>query len=488
MIRRKRKKQGGEGLLHTRDNAALSAFEIDIKSLKGITQDSREVENGYLFAALKGVGSDGHDYIDAAIQSGATVILSEKPVGCNIPGGVTHIIREDARKLFSFIAAEYYGGQPEYITAVTGTNGKSSVVHFVDQFYAALGISSSYIGTLSGGMTTPDPVSLHRVLSQMHEDGVRSVALEASSHGLDQFRMDGVNISVAAFTSFSQDHLDYHADMDEYLAAKLRLFSEVLPLSGAAVLNADNEVYDHLLYVCKRRGIRTVSYGKNAQDIQIVSHEINANAQDLSLRVSGQEHNIRLPFIGEFQLMNILCALGCVLANFPEKADDLIAAIPTLDGVPGRLQKVEANGKTAYIDYAHTPDALENVLNAVRPYVQGRLICVFGCGGDRDREKRPLMGAAAERLADIAIVTDDNPRFEEPDAIRTEILAGMSDANAQVTEVAGRKEAIRKAVSMADEKDIVLVAGKGHEQGQVFKDVVEPFDDVLETRSAMLRG
>ena len=463
-----------------------AALGIDVASLKGITQDSRAVKDGYLFAALKGTASNGADFIPSAVENGASIILTDQDIDPGAAQGVTVIKTDSPRKVLSYVASEFYDGQPSKITAVTGTNGKSSVVHFIDQLWKALELNATYIGTLSGNMTTPDPVSLHKLLKGMYDDGIENVAMEASSHGLDQCRMDGVHISVAAFTSFSQDHLDYHADMTEYMAAKVRLFSEILPVNGTAVLNADSIAYDELSSVCKRRGIRTISYGEKSDDIRLVSRDIHANGQTIDVQIFGEDYKCDLPLVGAFQAKNILCALACVLAEYPDQLQILLDALPTIEAVPGRLQYVSYGARHAYVDYAHTPDALENVLQALRPHAQNRLICVFGCGGDRDKTKRPLMGGVVSRLSDVAIVTDDNPRNEDPEAIRHEIIGGMTGDGAEIMNISGRRNAIRAGVDMLEQGDILLVAGKGHEQGQIFKDSVEPFDDVRETTSAML--
>jgi len=451
-------------------------FPINVKSLKGVTQDSRKVKEGYLFAALKGELVDGRDFIDDAIKRGAAVILSYE--GTKIDGNISSILVENPRKMFAHIVSEFYQNQPDNIVAVTGTNGKSSVVHFVDQLWRSIGEQSAFIGTLSGSMTTPDPVSLHKILSHMSDDGVNSVAIEASSHGLAQYRIDGVNVDVAAFTNLTQDHLDYHGSMDDYLASKTRLFSDILEQDGVAVLNADIAQYQELVDICDRH---ILSYGENGADIKLRSVLAVGAFQHVEIEVMGNSYGINLPLVGKFQVMNALCALACVIATFPDKAGELVAALERLEPVPGRLQQVGGN---AYVDYAHTPDALENVLNALRAHCLGKLICVFGCGGDRDAGKRELMGAVAGRLADIVIVTDDNPRSEKPSDIRKEILSGINK-DTDIHEIASRREAIEFAVNLMDEEDILLVAGKGHEQGQVFDGFIEPFDDVFEVKKLL---
>lgn len=459
----------------------MSPTNINIEELRGVTQDSRSVKSGYLFAALKGDNVNGNDYIEDAVKRGASVVLSDGNV--SIASDVQVIKSENPRKEFSHIVAEFYDAQPENIIAVTGTNGKTSVVHFVNQLWSGLGLNSSIIGTLSGSMTTPDSVSMHETLAQMSVDGVTHVALEASSHGLEQYRMDGAQINVAAFTSFSQDHLDYHLDMQSYLAAKSRLFAEVLPLGGVAVLNADSVAYDELKSVCKRRGNRVLSYGEQGADVNLLSCEISGIAQDIEIYVLGKAYSLRVPLIGKFQVENALCALACVLAKYPEKAVLLVDALSKLEGAAGRLQHVASkDGElNTYVDYAHTPDALENVLEALRPHTSGKLICVFGCGGDRDKSKRALMGKAAAHWSDIAIVTDDNPRSENPDDIRKEVIGN----NKNICEIADRREAIEFAIEKLSKNDILLVAGKGHEQGQIIAGVTKPFDDVKEIEKSL---
>ncbi len=451
---------------------------IDIKALKGVTQDSREVKQGYLFAALKGENTDGRRFINDAINNGASFILADKDT--QETSGAQFILVDNPRKEFSSIVAGFYGKQPNHIVAVTGTNGKSSVVHFIDQLWQSIGEDGAFIGTLSGSMTTPDPVSLHKQLAQMM---CNNLAIEASSHGLEQYRMDGLKVSIAAFTNLTQDHLDYHGSMEDYFSAKLRLFSEILERDGAAVLNADIPQYQTLLDRCGGRHV--LSYGENGKDIKLISLLVAGSSQKIEIEVMGKFYKVNLPLVGNFQAMNALCALACVIAQYPDKIDGLIPALEKLEGAAGRLQQVANN---IYIDYAHTPDALENVLEALRPHTKGKLICVFGCGGDRDKAKRPLMGAIAARLADITVITDDNPRSENPATIRAEILGGVNNTNSNIHEIAGRSEAIKFAISQMDIDDILLVAGKGHEQGQVFNGFTEPFDDAIEVKTMLSKG
>ncbi len=448
-------------------------FPIDVKSLKGVTQDSRQVKDGYLFAAFHGGAVDGSSFIDDALKRGASVILSDNN-------------SDNPRRDFSHIVSGFYKKQPENITAVTGTNGKSSVVHFIDQILQGAGVNSAYMGTLSGSMTTPDPVSLHKALAEMVSDNITHVALEASSHGLGQYRMDGVRLKVAAFTNLSQDHLDYHGGMDDYFEAKKRLFSEILPKGGVAVLNADVPQYKDLSALCKKREIKVISYGENAEEIKLESCIISGLGHDVVIEVLGSNYSLHIPFIGRFQIMNILCALACVVAQDGYRSSFVISYIDMLKklkSVPGRLQYVHGDSCNVYVDYAHTPDALENVLVTLRSHAKGKLVCVFGCGGDRDKLKRPLMGGIAAKNADIVIVTDDNPRSENPDDIRREIIGGtdLKDIN----EIADRRAAIEFAVKQLGDDDILLVAGKGHEQGQVFDGYVLPFDDVQVVEEAL---
>jgi len=466
-------------------NSISADLGIDIAALKGVTQDSRLVEKDYLFAAFKGDVVDGRDYIPDALKRGASIILSDQSITLDDE----RIIKtQNPREKFAHITAEFYAHkQPETLMAVTGTNGKSSVVHFTQQLWDALGKKSESIGTLSGAMTTPDPVALHEILARMDDDGVTHVAMEASSHGLNQNRMDGVGVSVAAFTSFSQDHLDYHADMDAYLAAKARLFSDLLDENGTAVLNADIPEYKILADICTKRGVKVLSYGKQGEGVQIQSLNVEGLSQRVALNILGYDYNVTMPLVGAFQVMNALCALSCVLAETPDDAQKLVSALETLEPVTGRLQNVASDdGRyNAYIDYAHTPDALENVLNALREHTKGRLICVFGCGGDRDAAKRPMMGEVASRLSDVAMITNDNPRSESPDSIRAEILGGMQRASSEIHNIGGRAEAIQCAINIMEPNDLVLIAGKGHEQGQIFKNETLPFDDVAHAKCAL---
>lgn len=452
------------------------------QSIKGLSQDSRAIQSGYLFAALPGTKVDGRDFISAAIEKGATSVLAPKDTTLS-QQGVELYTDDNPRQAYAHIASAFYNAQPGSVVAVTGTNGKTSVVSFVEQIFKAIGENAESLGTLKGSMTTPDAAVLHKQLASLAESGVTHLALEASSHGLDQCRLDGVKLTAAAFTNLSHDHLDYHGDEKTYFKAKARLFSELLPESGTAVLNADVKQFDVLKAMCEQRGVKVISYGRKGHDIKILSLKPTAQGQQIELGVMGAHKDVTLPLVGEFQAMNALCALGLVLAVSPDSLAPASSALETLGGVRGRLESVQGHpGRCGiYVDYAHTPDALENVLTAIRPHTDGKLLCVFGCGGDRDKTKRPEMGEAAERLADTVIVTDDNPRSEEPQSIRAEILAATKNA----IEIPGRREAIRAAVKMLQSGDVLVIAGKGHEQGQVFADRTEDFDDVHETKKAI---
>ncbi len=471
--------------------SSLGNSSIDIE-IKGITADSRMVMPGYLFAAIPGTKTNGINYIGDAILNGAVAILSAP--GTILPDGSNVVLIEDEnpRLRLSKIAAQYYKIQPDVIVAVTGTSGKTSTVSFTHQLWHLFGISqSASLGTLgirgpglmkSGSLTTPDTVSLHAALADLAAAKITHLAMEASSHGLDQFRLDGVKITAAGYCNLSRDHLDYHETMDDYFLAKSRLFSEVLQRNGIAVINADDEYFEKLEHICLKNGHRVISYGENGNDIRILERELCPSGQNLKLFVMGQEFEVVLPLVGKFQTMNALCALGLVLAGDgdPQTVTPLLSK---LRGVAGRLQLVQGHPKGAaiYVDYAHKPAAVEAVLNTIRPHTISKLYCVLGCGGNRDAGKRPIMGRIAAGLSDVVIVTDDNPRHEDPAIIRAAIMEGASDA----IEIPDRREAIDYAVSRLEEGDVLIIAGKGHEQGQIIGDVVEPFDDVSETLIAI---
>ncbi|MBT5944612.1 MAG: UDP-N-acetylmuramoyl-L-alanyl-D-glutamate--2,6-diaminopimelate ligase [Rhodospirillaceae bacterium] len=461
--------------------------------ISGLTADSRQVQPGYLFAALPSAsansGTDGRDFIDDAVARGAVAILA--PDGTRIdglpadtPDDTPYLITdENPRWRLSQFAARFYEHQPRHIVGVTGTNGKSSVAGFTRQIWALMGHRSGAIGTLGvdadgfdagPSLTTPDPVNLHATLAKMATSGINHLALEASSHGLDQFRLDGVQFSAAAFTNLSRDHLDYHGTEEAYLDAKMRLFRHLLPVDGAAVLNADSHHFDTVAEICRATGHRVRSYGVQTSDIHIADVSALPDGLRLCVTVKDQSLETRLNLIGGFQAYNVLAALGLVA----ETGGDLTEAFATLahlTGVRGRMQRIGAleNSAQVYVDYAHTPDALQTALDAIRPHVGGQLHLIFGAGGDRDPGKRPMMGEVATRHADSVIVTDDNPRREDPQTIRRQIMTGCTGAN----EIGDRAAAIKAGISSLQDGDILVIAGKGHEQGQIIGTETLPFDD-----------
>ena len=471
-----------------------STADFEDIDVRGLSVDSREVGPGFLFAALPGSHADGRDFIDQAVENGAAAVLAPSGTALKTYARPVGLITDDnPRRRLALMAARFHGGQPEVVAAVTGTNGKTSVASFTRQIWSGLGYRAASLGTLGlipersdapASLTTPDPVELHRCLKSLADDGVDHLVLEASSHGLDQYRLDGVRVAAAAFTNLSRDHLDYHGDMAAYLDAKLRLFTDLLAGDGTAVLNADIAEYQTIRAVCEGRGVKIVTYGVADSDLRLMSQEPTAEGQRLIVDIFGRAHTLTLPLIGTFQAANVLAALGLALATgiAPEAA---LARLPHLDGVPGRIELAARtpNGGQVYVDYAHTPDALSTVLKAVRPHTQRRLAVIVGCGGDRDRGKRPIMGEIAGRLADWVIVTDDNPRGEDPAAIRGEILAAVPDAE----EFDDRGEAITSAVAALGPGDVLVIAGKGHESGQIVGDRILPFNDRDVAQAAVAR-
>lgn len=468
--------------------------------IAGLSMDSRTVRPGFLFAALPGSKTDGSQYIEEAIQNGAVAVLAAP--GVQLPasaGGIVLIEDPNPRKRFARMAAKFFGKQPDTIVAVTGTNGKTSTASFCRQIWAQLGKSSANIGTIGVeapqladwpqiagySLTTPDPVTLHHEFADLAEAGVTHLAMEASSHGLDQYRLDGIKLKVAGFTNLTRDHLDYHGSMGAYFNAKSRLFTEVMAPGSVAVINADSDYAERIEDICLTYGHRVILYGWKGRDITLLSQTPTAFGQSLQINVFGTKYTVEMPVAGTFQAVNALCALGMTLATEtePKNFKKYVQALNHLSGVRGRIELVGQHPKGAniYVDYAHTPDALETVLNAVRPHTQGKLHLVFGCGGNRDPGKRPMMGEIAARLADKVIVTDDNPRNENPKRIRQEILAACPGA----TEIGDRREAISKAVQSLKAGDVLVVAGKGHEQGQIIDQVTHPFDDATEVRAAL---
>lgn len=446
----------------------------------GITADSRQVKPGFVFAALRGVVADGRQYIGAAIEAGAAAIVGE-----DLPefSGAVRIDVPNARLALALAAARFYPAQPEMFVAITGTNGKSSTVDFLRQIWTSAGLQAASMGTLGAigpsgsvdlGHTTPDPVAIHATLQKLAEDGVTHAALEASSHGLAQYRLDAVNLSAVAFTNLTQDHLDYHNTMDEYRAAKLRLFSELAPKGCPAVVNADSDQRLFFEAAAQDAGLDLVSVGWRGADLKIEELMPKATGQRLFLDWRGDKAAIDLPLIGEFQALNALTAAGLALATGLD-LQTVATGMSALKPVKGRLEYVgqTPEGAGVFVDYAHTPAGLDVLIRAARPHTAGELVVVFGCGGDRDRGKRPQMGKIAAKHADRVIVTDDNPRSEDPAFIRSEVMAGAPGA----TEIGDRGAAIEQAVRSLKKGDTLLIAGKGHETGQIIGDKVVPFSD-----------
>ena len=455
-----------------------------LQGIRGLTADSRDVKPGFLFAALSGTKTDGSRFIEDAVKRGATAVLGMPEAADQANRlGVSFISDPNPRRRLAQMAAEFYGAQPSVVAAVTGTNGKTSVASFVRQIWSFQGRRAASLGTIgidspaghvSLGHTTPDPVRLHAELARLKQNGVDHLALEASSHGLDQYRLDGVEISAAGFTNITRDHMDYHPSFADYLAAKLRLFNVLLKQDGAAVVNADADHAYEFIAAAERRGLRLLTVGSRGDGLRLIAQTPHAGGQNLTVAYEGREQRIALPLAGSFQASNALVAAGLALV-LGDPAQSVFAALSTLKGAAGRLELVARTRHRAaiYVDYAHTPDAIETVLNALRPHVKGKLHIVFGCGGDRDRGKRPLMAQAAARCADVIIVTDDNPRSEDPAAIRREVLAGAPNAR----EIGNRAEAMRYAIESLGENDALVIAGKGHENYQIVGSEVHPFSD-----------
>ncbi len=456
----------------------------------GLSADSRAIKPGFLFAALPGVNVDGAAFVDKAAANGAIAVLASRDaVIADLPQ-VAIVRAREPRQALAKIAARFFAAQPETAVAVTGTSGKTSVVDFTRQIFNALGLRAASVGTIGivkpdgatyGSLTTPDPVSLHCGLAELAGEGVSHLAFEASSHGLDQFRLDGVRLTVGAFTNLGRDHLDYHPTMEDYLAAKMRLFRDLLQPGQPAVINMDGARSADVARIATDRGLEVLGVGRAGNLLRLVDVQPEGFAQRLTLEFRGGRLSVLLPLVGAYQVENALVAAGLAIAAGCNGVD-VVGALEKLSGVKGRLEIAGVyKGGLAVIDYAHKPEALSAALDAVRPFVTGRLICVFGCGGDRDKGKRPIMGEIAARLADIVIVTDDNPRSEDSEQIRAEILAAAPGAR----EIGDRREAIKTAVAMMGAGDVVLVAGKGHETGQIVGDKVLPFSDHEELAAAM---
>jgi UDP-N-acetylmuramoyl-L-alanyl-D-glutamate--2,6-diaminopimelate ligase len=462
--------------------SAMKAFTgLDIT---GLASDSRKVKPGYLFAALSGTKTDGAKFVKDAVARGAVAVLGAPALADDVAAlGVRFIADENPRLGLARYAAAFFAGQPEIVAAVTGTKGKSSIVAFLREIWTALGKPAASLGTVGvigpkGAMplahTTPDPVEIHELLAHLKKDGVDHLAIEASSHGLDQHRLDGVRIGGCGFTNITRDHMDYHVTFDDYLAAKLRLFTQVVQDGGVAVVNADADHAVHFSDAAKARGLTLITVGAKGETIKLVSREERGDAQHLAIAHAGTIHRVMLPLAGAFQASNALVAAGLAI-GLGEGAAKVFASLAHLKGAPGRMEKVafSKTGAPIYVDYAHTPDSLEKVLEALRPHTDNKLHVVFGCGGDRDKGKRPLMGATAMKLADAVIVTDDNPRSEDPATIRAEILAAAKGAR----EIGDRAEAIRTAIAALAPGDVLVIAGKGHETGQYIKGEVHAFSD-----------
>ena len=460
------------------ENAARFA-DLDVR---GLTADSRAVAGGDVFVAIAGGKSDGLRFVEPAIAAGAVAIVAERPPDPSLPENVAFVRVGNARRALALMAARLFPRQPRTIVAVTGTSGKTSVAAFTRQIWTALGHRAASIGTIGivsprgetyGSLTTPDPVALHRSLDQLAGEGVTHLAIEASSHGLDQHRLDGLHIAAGAFTNITRDHLDYHPSYEAYLAAKLRLFEALLQPGAAAVIDVDHEHAEAVAASARRRGLSIISVGRNGTSVRLVEAALDGFAQKLRLEHDGKIFSVRLPLVGEFQVENALVAAGLAIST-GSAAASVFAALERLAGAKGRLELVGATrGAPIFVDYAHKPDALAKALDALRPYVTGRLVAVFGAGGDRDRGKRPLMGAVAVAKADRVIVTDDNPRGEDAAAIRAAIVADAPGA----IEIGDRREAIRFAISELRPGDVLLIAGKGHETGQIIGDRIVPFSD-----------
>lgn len=459
--------------------------------IAGLAVDSREVRDGYLFAALPGSAVHGATFVDKAVALGAVAVLTDAAGAAMIEADVAVIVAQDPRAALAQTASIWFGPHPATMVAVTGTNGKTSVSTFTRQIWELLGLAAVNLGTtgVEGswayplGHTTPEPITLHRVLAEAAKHDITHVAMEASSHGLDQRRLDGVLLTAAGFTNFTQDHLDYHQTFEAYFDAKMGLFSRVLSEDGVAVVNLDDPKGVEVAMLAEERGQEVIGVGRseNAR-LQLTAQRFDATGQDLRFSWQGRPYQVRLDLMGGFQAENVLLAAGLVIAAGAAPGD-VFAVLHELAGVRGRMEQAATreNGAAVFVDYAHTPDAVETALQAMRPHVMGRIIVIVGAGGDRDAGKRPLMGRAAVEHADVVIVTDDNPRSENPADIRAAVLQGAPGA----IEVGDRAEAILRGIDMLQPGDALLIAGKGHESGQVVGDTVLPFDDVEQASVAV---
>ena len=471
------------------DSASLDARTGAIEAT-GVTADSRAVKRGDVFVAVPGTKADGMVYAEAAARAGAAAVVGEKAPHAPLPAGAAFVPVANARRALAMAASRFYPRQPKTIAAVTGTSGKTSVAAFTRQIWAALGHEAASLGTIGvvtpkkeiyGSLTTPDPIGLHRTLNELADEDVTHLAMEASSHGLDQHRLDGVRVAAAGFTNLSRDHLDYHPSVEAYLAAKLRLFEALVVDGGTAVIDVDHEHSDAVVAAAKKRGLKLITVGRKGEGIRLVETAIDGFAQRLTLAHAGKTYSLKLPLVGAFQIENALVSAGLVIATGGDPGA-VFASLSSLKGAKGRLDLIgERKGAPIFVDYAHKPDALEKALEALRPYVKRNLIVVFGAGGNRDAGKRPLMGAIAARHADKVIVTDDNPRNEQPENIRAAILAAAPGAS----EIGDRRGAIRRSVAALERGDVLLIAGKGHESGQIVGDRVLEFSDHDEVEAAL---
>ncbi len=462
-------------------------------NVSGLAVDSREVKAGTLFAAMPGSRVHGAEFIQYAVRMGAVAVLTDR-AGAEIASdhldGIAVVLADDPRATLSRTAALWFGGQPDTMVAVTGTNGKTSVATFVRQIWIELELAAVNLGTtgVEGAWTaplahtTPEPITLHRVLAEARDNGITHAAMEASSHGLDQRRLDGVTLTAAGFTNFTQDHLDYHHTFEAYFDAKAGLFARVLPEDGTAVINMDDPRGVDMAAIARARGQKVLSVGRDGGDLHLSAQRFDSTGQDVRFDYAGKAFTARLPLIGGFQADNVMLACGLVIACGAEPAH-VFETLPHLGTVRGRMQlaATRENGAAVFVDYAHTPDAVATALSAMRPHVMGRLIAVIGAGGDRDAGKRPLMGQAAAQNADVVFVTDDNPRSEDPATIRAAVMEGCPEAH----EVGDRAEAILRAVDALGPGDALLIAGKGHETGQIVGDDILPFDDAEQASVAV---
>ena len=465
-------------------NSLVPGLEGDAgeQSITGFAIDHRKIAPGNIFGAFRGAKFNGEEFIEAAVAAGAIAIVALPEARVE---GAVHVADEEPRRLFAQMAARYFTPTPTHVAAVTGTNGKTSIAELTRQLWRMDGYNSASIGTLGvttaddqvkTGLTTPDIVTFLSNMSGLAREGVSHAIFEASSHGLSQYRTEGLPVQVGAFTNLSRDHLDYHGDMDSYFEAKMRLFDEVVWSDGSAVIWADDDPWSgKAIQRATDRGLELLTVGEKGTTLQLVSQTPTHLGQVLMVKAGGKTHRIALPLIGAYQAANILCAAAIVLATGGQ-LENIFDHMQRVQPVRGRMERavITRAGAPVYVDYAHTPDALRAAIEALRPHVTGRLITVFGAGGDRDKGKRPEMGRIAVEMSDHVIVTDDNPRSEDPATIRAEILAAATGAE----NVADRRAAIARAIEMAGPRDIILLAGKGHEQGQIVGDRVIPFDDV----------